>query len=104
MVSLCGVTGPDVVILSDDFAGMERKSYFRVTRSRQEAVLCRAGRPGCLSWCFDMTPDLWRTQCLTVDGQGRLLPFEALTSGCSADAPGVSVFRALRPSTSVRRW
>ncbi|HYL84590.1 MAG TPA: hypothetical protein VE263_10165 [Candidatus Angelobacter sp.] len=37
MASLCGVTGKDVVILSDDFAGMERKSYFRVTRSRQEA-------------------------------------------------------------------
>ena len=31
------LTGPDVVILSDDFAGMERKSCFRVTRSRQEA-------------------------------------------------------------------
>jgi len=30
--SLCDVTGSDVVILSDDFAGMERKSYFRVTR------------------------------------------------------------------------
>ena len=58
MESLCGGTGPDIVTLSDDFAGMERKSYFRVTRSRQEAVLCRAGRPGCLSWCFDMTPDL----------------------------------------------
>jgi hypothetical protein len=29
--------GQDVVILSDDFAGMERKSCFRVTRSRQEA-------------------------------------------------------------------
>jgi len=37
MESLCGVTWPNVVILSDDFAGMERKSYFRVTRSRQEA-------------------------------------------------------------------
>ena len=39
MKSFCGVTGPDVVILSDDFAGMEemeRKSYFQVTRSRQE--------------------------------------------------------------------
>jgi hypothetical protein len=28
--------GPDVVILSDDFAGMEWKSYFRVTPSWQE--------------------------------------------------------------------
>ena len=37
MESRCGVTGPDVVILSDDFAGMERKSCFRVTRSRQQA-------------------------------------------------------------------
>ena len=37
MESLCGGTGPDIVTLSDDFAGMERKSYFRVTRSRQEA-------------------------------------------------------------------
>ena len=36
MESLCDVTGPDVVILSDDFAGIDRKSYFRVTRSRQE--------------------------------------------------------------------
>jgi len=30
MERLCGVTGPDVVILSDDFAEMERKSCFRV--------------------------------------------------------------------------
>jgi hypothetical protein len=37
MELLCGTTGPDVVILSDDFAGMERKSCFRVTRSGQEA-------------------------------------------------------------------
>ena len=37
MESLCGVTGSDVVSLSDDFAGMEPKSYFRVTRSQQEA-------------------------------------------------------------------
>ena len=37
MESRYGVTGPDVVILSDDFAGMERKSCFRVTRSRQQA-------------------------------------------------------------------
>ena len=37
MAALCGVTEPDVVILSNDFAGMERKSCFRVTRSRQEA-------------------------------------------------------------------
>src|ERR1700728_428594 len=37
MESRCGVTGPDVVILSNDFSRMERKSYFRVTRSRQEA-------------------------------------------------------------------
>ena len=33
MESRCGVTGPDVVILSDDFKGMERKSCFRMTRS-----------------------------------------------------------------------
>jgi hypothetical protein len=32
MESRCGVTGPDVVILSDDFAGMEEKSCFRGTR------------------------------------------------------------------------
>jgi hypothetical protein len=32
----------DVVILSDDFAGMERKSCFRVTRSRQEAQIFAA--------------------------------------------------------------
>ncbi len=31
------MTGSDVVTLSDDFAGMERKSCFRVTRSRQKA-------------------------------------------------------------------
>jgi hypothetical protein len=37
MESLWGVTGPDVVTLSDEFAAMERKSYFRVTRSGQEA-------------------------------------------------------------------
>jgi len=42
MESLCGVTGADVVILSDDFAGMERKSYFRVTRSRQQALFFAA--------------------------------------------------------------
>ena len=34
MESPCGVTRPDVVILFDDFAGMERKSCFRVTRFR----------------------------------------------------------------------
>jgi hypothetical protein len=28
MQSRCGVTGPDVVILSDDFAGMERNRAF----------------------------------------------------------------------------
>ena len=32
MESRCGGTGPDVVILSGDFSGMERKSCFRVTR------------------------------------------------------------------------
>jgi hypothetical protein len=30
----CSVTGSDVVMLSDDFMGIERKSCFRVTRSR----------------------------------------------------------------------
>jgi hypothetical protein len=35
--SRCGVSGPDVVILSGDFAKMDWKSCFRVTRSRQEA-------------------------------------------------------------------
>ncbi len=37
MESRCGVTRHDVVILLGDFAEMERKSCFRVTRSRQEA-------------------------------------------------------------------
>jgi hypothetical protein len=37
MKSRCGVTGTDVVILSDDFAGTEWKSCFRVTRSPQQA-------------------------------------------------------------------
>ena len=37
MESRYGLAGPDVVILSDDIAGMERKSFFRMTRSRQEA-------------------------------------------------------------------
>jgi hypothetical protein len=36
MESRCSVTRPDVVILSDDFAGMEWKSCFWVTRSGQE--------------------------------------------------------------------
>ena len=36
MEPLCGAMEPDVVTLSDDLAGMERKSYFRVTRSPQE--------------------------------------------------------------------
>jgi hypothetical protein len=37
MESRCGGSGPDVVILLDDFAGIERKSYFRVMRSQKEA-------------------------------------------------------------------
>ena len=37
MESRCGAARPDVVILSGDFKGMERKSCFRVTRSRQQA-------------------------------------------------------------------
>src|SRR5258708_40149851 len=37
MESRYRVTGRDVVILSHDFAGTERKSCFRVTRSRQQA-------------------------------------------------------------------
>ena len=71
MRSRCSVTGSDVVTLSNDFSGMERKSSFLVTRSYPEAktsplihsakiarwgprddgftagglVLCRAGRP-----------------------------------------------------------
>ena len=37
MESRCGVAVPDVVILLGDFAGMARKSCFRMTRSREEA-------------------------------------------------------------------
>jgi hypothetical protein len=37
MESRCGVTAPDVVILSDDFRAMVLKSCFRVTLSRQQA-------------------------------------------------------------------
>jgi hypothetical protein len=37
MDSRCFGTGPDVVILSDDFAGKERKSSFRVIALRQQA-------------------------------------------------------------------
>src|SRR5271168_4071915 len=37
MESRCGVSSPDVVILSHDFREIERKSCFRVRRSRQEA-------------------------------------------------------------------
>jgi hypothetical protein len=36
MESRCGETGPDVVILSHDFAGIQQKSCFRVTRSREQ--------------------------------------------------------------------
>jgi len=42
MESQYRVSGPDVVILSYDFAGMERKSCFRVTRSRQETQFLAA--------------------------------------------------------------
>src|SRR5437879_5130483 len=36
-MALCGLAGPDVIILLDDFAGVERKSCFWVTRSGQQA-------------------------------------------------------------------
>src|SRR5215467_6948113 len=42
MESRWGVTGSDVVILSDDFTVVERKSCFRVTRLRQEAQFLAA--------------------------------------------------------------
>ncbi len=42
MEARCRIAGPVVVMLSDDFSGMERKSCFRVTRSRQEAQLFAA--------------------------------------------------------------
>ena len=37
MMLRCGVTRPYVVILSDDFAGMERKLCFWVTWLREQA-------------------------------------------------------------------
>ena len=42
MESRYGGTGLDVVTFSDDFAGMERKSCFRGTRSRQQAQFLAA--------------------------------------------------------------
>jgi hypothetical protein len=56
MKSRCGVTGPDVVILSDDFAGMERKSCFRVTRSHPSDEDLSLGTPASHPSDEDLSP------------------------------------------------
>jgi hypothetical protein len=45
MDSRCFGTGPDVVILSDDFAGKERKSSFRVISSHPSDEDLSLGTP-----------------------------------------------------------
>ena len=45
MDSRCFGTGPDVVILSDDFAGLEGKSCFRMTRSQPSDEDLRGTHP-----------------------------------------------------------
>ena len=45
MQSRCRAAGPDVVILSSDFAGMELKSSFRVTHSHPSDEDLSPGAP-----------------------------------------------------------